>query len=93
MKLSVSTNSFAKYVRQTHINYLQVCDLAKEIGYDGIEFLDLGKHYLGQIDDHPNAARAIREHCSEIGLELVSYTVDANFLADDKHFRCKLKTL
>lgn len=83
MKIGVGSHSFAKYFQQHHINYLQMCDIAKEIGFDGVEFVELDAPYLGVTQDCAGAAKEIREHCDKIGLEVVAYTVGANLLADD----------
>jgi len=79
MKLGVSSYSFSKYIAQTGASYLDICDEAKRIGYDGIEFIDLS------LDIQPAAslqelARTIRAHCESIGLEIAAYTVGADFL-------------
>ena len=79
MKLGVSSYSFSKYIAQTGASYLDVCNEAKRIGYDGIEFIDLS------LDIQPAAslqelARTIRSHCESIGLEIAAYTVGADFL-------------
>ena len=34
MKVGVSSYSFSKYLQQTGCNYLKLCDLAKEMGFD-----------------------------------------------------------
>ena len=81
MKIGVSAYSFAKYMKNTGCNYLAICDIAKEIGYDGIEFIDLDPAVSGK--EPLETAREIREHCAEIGLEVICYAVGANFLSDD----------
>ena len=82
MKIGVSSYSFSKYMRDTGCNYLAICDIAKEIGYDGIEFIDL-KPEISGLEDVSAAAEQIREHCEKIGLEITAYTIGANFLCDD----------
>lgn len=79
MKLGVSSYSFKGYMEATGQGYLALCDLAKEIGFDGIEFIDLEPKYA---DGQPaeEAARAIRRHCEQIGLEIPAYTVGADFI-------------
>ena len=79
MKIGVSSYSFSKYMNQTGADYFAVCDLAKKIGYDAIEFIDLS------LDVQPAAslmelAQAIRRHCEEINLPITAYTVGADFL-------------
>ena len=41
MKLGVSSYSFRKYILKEKCDYIKICDLAKEMGFDGIEFTDL----------------------------------------------------
>lgn len=77
MKIGVSSYSFSNYMTETGADYLKICDLAREMGYDGIEFTDL------RADDVPGTAASIRAHCADIGLEIISYTVGGNFLAED----------
>lgn len=81
MKIGVSSYSFSKYMKATGCNYIDICNLAKEIGFDGIEFIDLLPEISGT--DDITAARQIREHCAKIGLGIAAYTIGANFLQDD----------
>ena len=77
MKIGVSSYSFSKYRRATGASLIEICDLAKKIGFDGIEFIDLdGEDQIAQANE-------IREHCAKIGLEINAYTIGANFLAED----------
>jgi len=90
MKIGVSSYSFDKYMKQTGANYLDICRIAKEIGFDAIEFIDLSSSISGK--DIASTAREIREYCEEIGLEVSAYTVGANFLkgeASDEAARLK----
>ena len=81
-KIGVSSYSFSNYMKQSHCTYLDICDLAHEMGYDGIEFIDLNTAVSGLKDDF-ETARQIREHCADIGLEIIAHTVGANFLCED----------
>ena len=83
MKIGVSSYSFSTYIKDTHCDYLKICDIAKEIGYDGIEFINLDHADWGITDNPLKTAAEIREHCKSIGLEIIAYTVGANFLAAD----------
>lgn len=77
MKIGVSSYSFSKYMSATGCSYIDLCDKAKEIGFDGIEFIDLNS-------DNPIAlAKKIKDHCDKIGLEITAYTIGANFMAED----------
>ena len=82
MKIGVSSYSFSKYMKDTGCTYIDVCNLAKEIGYGGIEFIDL-KPEISGLEDDVATARQIRAHCSEIGLGIAAYTIGANFLGED----------
>ncbi|MBE6650383.1 MAG: sugar phosphate isomerase/epimerase [Ruminococcaceae bacterium] len=81
MKIGVSSYSFGKYIRETGCDYFKVCDIAKEIGFDGIEFTGL-EGYTTRTD-LIELAGEIKEYCAKIGLEIAAYTVGANFLAED----------
>ena len=48
MKIGVSSYSFSKYMKATGANYIDICNKAKEIGYDGIEFIDLNPEISGK---------------------------------------------
>ncbi|MBE6778878.1 MAG: sugar phosphate isomerase/epimerase [Ruminococcaceae bacterium] len=86
MKIGVSSYSFAKHVQQTGCNYLELCDLAKELGFDGIEFTDLTENEWKKLGvDNPLAcATLIREKCAAIGLDVVAYTVGADLFGRDR---------
>lgn len=79
MKLGVSSYSFSKYMEASGANYLDICNEAKRIGYEGIEFIDLSLDVqkTGSLEE---LAENIRAHCEKIGLEIVAYTVGADFL-------------
>ena len=79
MKIGVSSYSFAHYQRDTHASYLKLCDLAREIGFDGIEFIDLDPEYQPTADLCA-LADEIRAHCEAIGLPIIAYTVGADFI-------------
>jgi len=83
MKIGVSSYSFAKYLTDTQCGYKKICDIAKEIGYDGIEFIGLVNEKWGITGDPIEIAKELREYCASIGLEIVAYTVGANFLSED----------
>ncbi len=81
MKTGVSSYSFGKYINETKCDYFKVCDLAKEMGFDGIEFINL-ENYT-ERRDLLALADEIREHCEKTGLEICAYTVGADLLAED----------
>ncbi len=77
MKISVSSYSFSKYREQTGCDLFAVCDLAKEIGFEGIEFAGIdGENEL-------ELAARLKAYCEEIGLPIVGYSIGADFLNED----------
>ena len=83
MKIGVSSYSFRKYIENTKCNYIDICNLAKEFGFDGIEFIDLDNRGFGITTDPMACAKEIREHCEKIGLEIIAYTVGGDFMQED----------
>ena len=84
MKLGVSSYSFAKHIRASRCSYIDICNLAKEFGFQGIEFVDLDFPSFNITDNPLACAKEIRAHCDKIGLEIIAYTVGANLLAEDQ---------
>lgn len=89
MKIGVSSYSFGKYIMQTKCDYIHVCDKAKELGFEGIEFVNLDNKNYGITTDCLATAAEIKAHCEKIGLEIIAYTVGANFLCDDPEAEIK----
>lgn len=81
MKYCVTSYSFSKFIKQNGCDYIRICDEAKAMGFDGIEFVNLDG-FDSSIDPLTEAVK-IKEHCTKIGLEIVSYTVNGNLLAED----------
>jgi sugar phosphate isomerase/epimerase len=79
MKIGVSSYSFSRLLKQG-MNYYEACDQAREMGYAGIEFIDLDLQHgrgEGAIEE---LAGKLRAHCEDIGLAIPAYTVGADFL-------------
>ena len=79
MKIGVSSYSFSKYMRETGCNYFKICDIAKEIGFEGIEFIDLNLD-VQPAESQIALAKEIRAYCDSIGLAVVAYTIGADFI-------------
>lgn len=77
MKLGVSSYSFQKYKKATGCSHIDLCDKAKELGFEGMDFIDL------KSENDIEEAKRIRAHCEEIGMPIVAYTVGANLRAAD----------
>lgn len=83
MKIGVSSYSFRRYMEATGATYTDVCSLAKQTGYDGIEFTDL--LLTAQPAESVEAlADIISAHCASLGLPILSYTVGADFMKEDR---------
>ncbi len=79
MKIGVSSYSFAQYMGETKANYFQIIDLAKEMGFDAIEFIDL-KLEVQPAESLSTLAKDIQAYCESKGLPIAAYTVGADFL-------------
>lgn len=83
MKIGVSSYSFKKYMNSGNVTYIDICDKAKELGFDGMDFIPLDTEKYSHGESALECAAEIRRHCEEIGLEIASYTVGADFLSED----------
>lgn len=83
MKIGVSSYSFSRYLKATKCGYIEICDKAKEIGFDGIEFVDLINEAYGVTGDAIEVAKEVRQHCDKIGLEIAAYTIGSDFFRED----------
>lgn len=82
MKIGVSSYSFNSYILKNKCDYLHICDKAKALGFDGIEFIDLDSKAWGITDDPKKCAAEIKAHCDKIGLTIFAYTVGANLFSN-----------
>ena len=80
MKLGITSYSFSRYIIDTKCDYFKICDIAKEMGFEGIEFTPLENPTYAITTDPMKTAKEIREYCDKIGLEIISYTVGANLV-------------
>lgn len=81
MQLSVSSYSFAQYLKKGKMTLLETIDAAAEIGFSGIEFIDLPKE-LSKAEKLELAA-ALRERAAQKGIAMVAYTVGADLWQPD----------
>ena len=82
MKIGVSSYSFAAYRKATGANYIDICNKAKEIGFEGIEFIDLICDENDSFENRMALAKEIKAHCDRIGLDIPAYTVGANLIGE-----------
>jgi sugar phosphate isomerase/epimerase len=66
-------------MRENGVNYFKIADIAKEIGFEGIEFTDLLLE-VQPAESQLALAKEIREYCESIGLTIVAYTIGADFI-------------
>jgi len=76
MKIGVSSYSFGKYLKEWDM--AKVIKTAKDIGFDGIEFA--GLNITGTQDELLDTAKKYKDICDEVGIEIFSYTIGADFL-------------
>lgn len=78
MKIGVSSYSYNHHMQATGADYFEVARLAKEHGFDAIEFLDITKR--PEDETVIDTAKALRKHCEELGIEIAAYTIGADLL-------------
>ena len=72
MKISVSSYSFQKDINSKKITQFDTIAKAKEIGFSGIEFIEIeGETYDIQLKN----AKKYREEADRLGLDIVAYAV------------------
>lgn len=75
MKISVTSYSFQQYLNAGKIDHLGMIDKAHELGLDGIEFTPLPGE---TFEERCELAKKLRERADELGMPIVSYTVNAD---------------
>ena len=78
MKLSVSSYSYQQYIRAGKMTQLDVVQKAAEMGFDGIDYIDLSPFENATHSDRLAYAKQIRAAADAAGIEIVAYTVGAN---------------
>ena len=79
MKTCVSTYSFTQAVNDGKIDYLDIPAKAAEMGFDSIELATAGMPENLNIKD---LAVTFREKCDAVDLDIINYTIAADFLGD-----------
>ena len=77
MKIGVSSYSFQQLINSGQETQLSIMKKAKEIGFDGIEFIDLSP---ADGVSEKEYAKMIREESEKLSLPVISYTISANLL-------------
>lgn len=79
MKIGVSSYSFQTLLKRG-MTYFEACQHARDMGYDGIEFIDLDLAFASGEDNVESLAKHLRAHCEALDLDIPAYTVAADFL-------------
>ncbi len=83
MKIAVSSYSFNKMIRSGEIKEIDTISLAKEIGFDGIEFVDF---YRPEGEDLLEYATKLRAEADRVGIPIVNYCIGASFAREGEDF-------
>ncbi|MFN8492372.1 MAG: sugar phosphate isomerase/epimerase family protein [Caldilineaceae bacterium] len=77
MKIGVSSYSFSRLVKSGALPQIDVIRKAKEIGFDVIEFSTIA---VPEGKTLPDFAAELRDEAKRVGMEIVNYTIGADFL-------------
>ncbi len=77
MKISVNSYSFKSLLKTESMALTQCVDSAKELGFDAIDFTELApQEGMTPLE----LAKALRRRAEDVGIEILNYTVGADFL-------------
>lgn len=77
MKVAVSSYSFSQLLNSGRITQLGCIAKAKEMGFDGIEFVDIQPHDGSSAEDY---AEKLREEAARLNFPITNFTTGADFL-------------
>lgn len=77
IKTCVSSYSFGGHLDESKLGILGVIEKAKELGFDGIEFIE------GELTNL-DKAHIIKEKCEEVGITPVNFCIGGNLALEDK---------
>ncbi len=80
MKIGVSSYSFQQLINAGSESQLSIVKKAKEMGFDGIEFIDLS---APEGVSEAQYAEMIREESEKLSLPVTAYTISANMLGEN----------
>lgn len=88
MKIAVSSYSFNKLIKKGEITEFDTIRLAKEIGYDGIEFVEF---YRPEEKDLFDYAKELRAEADRQGLPIANYCIAASFAREEEDFQKEIE--
>ncbi len=77
MKFAVSSYSLSQLVSKGLKTELELVSVAKELGFDGIEFAEI---HTPDGEDKTEYAKRLKAECDRVGVEPVQYSVGADFI-------------
>ena len=80
MKIGVSSYSFQQLINSGEETQLSIIQKAKEMGFEGIELIDLSAPEGVSESDY---AAMLKKESDKIGLPIIAYTIGANLLNPD----------
>lgn len=80
MKIGVSSYSFQQLISSGKETQLSIMKIAKEMGFDGIEFIDLSPENGMSEAEY---AALLKEESEKLSLPITAYTISANLLCDE----------
>lgn len=78
IKFSVSSYSFSQYIHAGKLTLMECIGKAKEMGFDGIEFIEFGG------EDPIKTAGELKAECERVGIEVSNYAFGGDFLVDSE---------
>jgi len=78
MQPAVSSYSFQQYIKEGKMTQLDVIAKAAEMGFAGVDFIDLAPKASPALDEQISYAKQIRAEAEKYGVKIVAYTIGAN---------------
>ncbi|MFA7637527.1 MAG: sugar phosphate isomerase/epimerase family protein [Monoglobales bacterium] len=80
MKFSVSSYSFSQLIKKGEMTQLDTIAKAKEMGFDGIEFVEIKNHTDGDLAEYAKRLKGEAERCD---IEVSNVSFGADFINND----------
>ena len=77
MKFAVSSYSLSSLVSKGEATEKELISIAKELGFDGIEFAEI---HTPDGMSKADYAKELKEECEKVGIACVQYSVGADFI-------------
>lgn len=77
MRIGVSSYSFCGVMNTGEYNQFTIIQKAKDMGFDGIEFVDIMPHDGSEANEY---AKKLREECERLEMPILNFTFGADFV-------------